>query len=654
MENDNRYSLCLWQDLLPYPGRENQVCRTVLASILVVIISQMLQIPWLALSLITVFFVSQTNVVLTRLTGMLFLVGTTFAVSLSLLMLQVTWNEPLLRIMIASAIFLVSVFLMRTSPLYGAVFFVVAIVVIYSQSLVDISADAEQVVRNILWVCVSINYAICVTMIINTLLLPAEPVTQLKRVMLAQIDSIIRRLCSTHPSCQKDIGQAGRDMQSMHLLLRYAVMRNSECRQQQDRYMLRVTTLAELRALACHLPMRAGMSAADELAANAIKKCCLDIHEAIYHDKPETLSEPLDVCAQNGVLNRMVHVLNAYSQSTKSGLCPTETKRIPFLLPDAFSNSRYRIFALKTLFSTLICYLIYTAVDWPGIHTIMLSCLIVAQPGLGNIQRKIILRLAGATIGGMIALLSVVYIIPHIDTIFGLLMLVIPVLIGSAWIANGSENISYAGVQIMFTFSLAVLETFSPVYELTEIRDRLVGIVAGILIAGIVHTVISPEREGDALLNRMAELIKQAGMRWSNKDSLQNDYSPVIKSLAECEALASCVTLEPNWNASEGTHDALNQRINSLLRQVGNIIILMNELGFISAELSEAYRKDADAVLLACGNRLDDVCYWLRGKIPVPATENIVVPGSIPDSFRHKVNEFDAALAHLKQLAANN
>lgn len=651
MENDNCYFLRLWQDLLPYPGRKNQVCRTVLASILVVIISQMLQIPWLALSLITVFFVSQTNVVLTRLTGMLFLVGTTFAVSLSLLMLQVTWNVPLLRIVIASAIFLVSVFLMRTSPLYGAVFFVVALVVIYSQSLVDISADAEQVVRNILWVWVSVNYAICITMIINTLLLPSEPIMQLKRLIHSQIDSIIQRLGSAQPPSQKEISQAGREMQSMYLLLRYAAMRNSAYCQQHAWYMLMVSTLADLRTLACHLPMTVEMPIADKLAADAIKKYCLDIYDAIYHDKPEMSSEAINVCAKNEVLNRMVHVLNEYSKNIKSGLYPPETKSIRFLLPDALNNSQYKVFALKTLFSVLICYLIYTAVDWPGIHTIMLSCLIVAQPGLGNIQRKIILRLLGATIGGMFALISVVYILPHLDTIFGLLMLVIPVLIGSAWIANGSENISYAGVQIMFTFSMAILETFSPVYEVTEIRDRLVGIIAGIIIAGIVHVFINPEREGGVLLNRLADLINKSKTNLSCNGRVKNKYSSIIKSLAECETLANSVMLEPNWNSSEGFNYALNQKINSLLRNVGNIIFITNDLELISAQIPGKYREHTCNVLQACGNELDNVCQWLRGEKRMLVIENVVVPGFLPDFFRYKVEEL---VTSLKQVTLND
>lgn len=137
-------------------------------------------------------------------------------------------------------------------------------------------------------------------------------------------------------------------------------------------------------------------------------------------------------------------------------------------------------FLLKTLLSAAVCYLFYTATDWSGIHTIMLSCLIVAQPGSGNTQRKIILRLVGAAVGSVFALVTIVYLTPRIDTLFGLLCIVLPVIALSSWISAGPENVSYAGVQIMFTFALATLETFGPVTGLTEVRDRIVGIILGL------------------------------------------------------------------------------------------------------------------------------------------------------------------------------
>jgi multidrug resistance protein MdtO len=45
----------LWISMRPYPGRLNHVLRAMVACTIVVIMSQSLQVPLLALSLITVF-----------------------------------------------------------------------------------------------------------------------------------------------------------------------------------------------------------------------------------------------------------------------------------------------------------------------------------------------------------------------------------------------------------------------------------------------------------------------------------------------------------------------------------------------------------------------------------------------------------------------
>jgi multidrug resistance protein MdtO len=59
----------------------------------------------------------------------------------------------------------------------------------------------------------------------------------------------------------------------------------------------------------------------------------------------------------------------------------------------------------------------------------------------------------------------------------------------------------------MFTFAMATLETFGPVTELTEVRDRIVGIILGIIVAGLIHTLIRPEREGGIILQKISILF---------------------------------------------------------------------------------------------------------------------------------------------------
>jgi hypothetical protein len=111
------------------------------------------------------------------------------------------------------------------------------------------------------------------------------------------------------------------------------------------------------------------------------------------------------------------------------------------LLPDAWSNPAYLHFALKTLLATLLCYVFYTAADWQGIHTIMLSCVIVAQPGLGATMQKTWLRIGGALLATLIALLLIVFVQPWTDSLSGLLAMTLPVFALAAWIAAGSHRL---------------------------------------------------------------------------------------------------------------------------------------------------------------------------------------------------------------------
>ncbi|MGL4668517.1 MAG: hypothetical protein ACRCWR_11395, partial [Saezia sp.] len=53
----------LREELAPFPGRLNVTLRCLLACTLVIIASMGLQVPWLALSLLVVFYVTQSNVV---------------------------------------------------------------------------------------------------------------------------------------------------------------------------------------------------------------------------------------------------------------------------------------------------------------------------------------------------------------------------------------------------------------------------------------------------------------------------------------------------------------------------------------------------------------------------------------------------------------
>ncbi len=85
----------------------------------------------------------------------------------------------------------------------------------------------------------------------------------------------------------------------------------------------------------------------------------------------------------------------------------------------------------------------------------------------------------------------------------------LPVLALAAWIAAGSERIAYAGIQIGFTFALAFLSWFAPLTNLTELRDRVLGILLGVLVSSIVHLYLWPDSEAPQLKTRLAALYRR-------------------------------------------------------------------------------------------------------------------------------------------------
>ena len=151
-------------------------------------------------------------------------------------------------------------------------------------------------------------------------------------------------------------------------------------------------------------------------------------------------------------------------------------------------------FAAKATLAAMIAYIFYTSVQWGGIHTAMLTCLIVAQPSLGATIHKLTLRIVGALVGAALGIGAIVFVLPHLETIGGLCVLVESVTVLGAWIATGSQAISYAGVQLVFAFYMTVLQGFSRTSEMSVGRDRVIGILLGNLLISVVFMKLWPVR----------------------------------------------------------------------------------------------------------------------------------------------------------------
>jgi hypothetical protein len=163
-------------------------------------------------------------------------------------------------------------------------------------------------------------------------------------------------------------------------------------------------------------------------------------------------------------------------------------------VPDAFTNPAHVHFALKVTFAAMFCYIVYEAIDWSGIHTAFITCTFIALESTEATVYKGTLRIVGCVIGGAVALLSIVFLMPHMETIASLVVLVAGAAAIAGWVATGSERISYAGLQLAFAFFYGIFQGYAPDTDLDNVRNRLIGILFGLLVTGFVFQYIWPER----------------------------------------------------------------------------------------------------------------------------------------------------------------
>jgi uncharacterized membrane protein YccC len=173
---------------------------------------------------------------------------------------------------------------------------------------------------------------------------------------------------------------------------------------------------------------------------------------------------------------------------------PSHPKLKSLFVPDAFTSPAHIHFALKVTFAAMFCYIVYEAIDWSGIHTAFITCTFIALESTEATLYKGTLRFVGCLIGGALALFSIVFLMPYMETIASLIVLVACACAIAGWVAAGSERISYAGLQMAFAFFYSLFQGYAPDTDLDNVRNRVIGILFGLIVTVFVFKYIWPER----------------------------------------------------------------------------------------------------------------------------------------------------------------
>ena len=166
-------------------------------------------------------------------------------------------------------------------------------------------------------------------------------------------------------------------------------------------------------------------------------------------------------------------------------------------------------YALKTGLCVVVGYVIGIMSHKPELATILTTVVITALPTYGAALRKMILRIIGALIGGVISVLAIIIVTPNFATLPSYMIVIFTVLYLSGYASLASGRTAYAGKQIATTFLLVFAE-LSPAHDVYSPLWRLWGILVATVVVTVVFFVMWPEYAGDSLLPRLRKVLRNA------------------------------------------------------------------------------------------------------------------------------------------------
>jgi multidrug resistance protein MdtO len=498
----------LKQELAPYPGRLWIVGRVTISATLVMILVMTFQIPNGYLGAFFTLLISRENPTATLRAGfrtvLIFLIGTLYTAFGARLLI----GDPLTHfVWVAASIFL-CFYLLRvvdygTATLLG--FAILGSIPLWDTNTLNVNTRME----NTLWVAGVVALAVVVTVTVEYVFRRVHPTTDLTEgieVRLQTVENVLRAAAAERPlesewdeklTLYSTVGSS----RLRRLILRSAY--SSHYKAQMGTAISLVGRLIDIAAnLHLTLSERTGpIDAADSERclhlADEVKELCDDL---MQQQLPAERKQPMqEVPSQLPFLTTMERTValipKAFSGSTSVDTLVAapldEEGPPPLFAADAFSNLAHVQFALRGTLAAMVCYVTYTATDWPGLSTSVVTCFITALSTIGSSRQKQVLRLSGTFIGGVIfGMGAQVFVLPYVDSITGFALLFIAVTAIAAWISTASARLSYLGLQLALAFYLIHLQEFTIQTSLAIARDRVFGVLLALVSMGLFFDLL--------------------------------------------------------------------------------------------------------------------------------------------------------------------
>jgi multidrug resistance protein MdtO len=491
----------LKEELAPYPGRAALVARMSIAATIVMLLTMTFRIPFGAYGAIYALTISRESPQATAKAAKTIIIAFSLSVLYVLIGAMFFLQDPSLRLIWVVATLFVMFYALSAMTNYSAAArfgYLLSITI----PLWDLQIPAESKLEGTLWAFAAISLGSLITVAVELIYgeLKAEDVI---------LQPLADRLTATEELLNSYASGLLPDENIKNQITHFAMVGNSAMRrtlqrsayppayrEQMGAVIALVGRLVDIAANVDYLSSDISNNTRDQIRSLAtnIRTIRADLLSGKIPNLIEIQDEAqhFDGTPLFAEMDKTVSLIpeafaGALSLEEYAPLQSSGDPGVGLFRPDALSNSEHLKFGLRGCFAASLCYLFYSGKAWPGISTAITTCFLTALSTIGSSRQKQLLRISGAIVGGvLLGIGAEMFILPGLDSIAGFILVFLAVTVISAWIMTSSPRLSYFGVQIVVAFYLVNLSEFAVQTSLVPARDRVIGILLGLLMMWLV------------------------------------------------------------------------------------------------------------------------------------------------------------------------
>ena len=397
-------------DMRPFPGRLEYALRLTVICVLTALACEIYGMPEAALVVYIAFFLNKPDRVGSLLVAVAMLVLLTILLAIIFLLANHVLDRPF-RLVAAMTLISFAVLFAGSASKLGPVAGTVALILAFGLDELGQLPQGELATRALFYAWGFVAIPVAVSIAVNLLVAPAP--RRLVQAELARRLRLVARMlrrpdAETREACIEALGESDTEIQQH---LKFARIEHTSPGEDIDalsraaRSSVVLLTLAEASA-GVGEPFAAPIAEAADQAAGILAGGRYPVNVRLHVEENDLTPRAATM---------LVRLTDAMTNLTVPASAPhPPAKSSGFFKPDAFSNPAYVRHALKTTAAAMVCYLLYQLLDWPNIHTCMITCYIVSLGTTGETVQKLTLRIIGCIIGAALGIGAIVFVVPHL------------------------------------------------------------------------------------------------------------------------------------------------------------------------------------------------------------------------------------------------